>query len=35
VLVPFWAIHQNTSTKHIFDDLIDSFGLSISLWMIS
>jgi hypothetical protein len=35
MLVPFRTIRQNTSTKHIFNDLIDSFSLSISLEMIS
>jgi hypothetical protein len=35
VLVPFWTIRQNTSTKHIFDDLIDSLRLSISLEVVA
>jgi hypothetical protein len=35
MLVPFRTIRQNTSTKYIFNDLIDSFSLSISLEMIS
>jgi hypothetical protein len=34
VLVPFQTISQNTSIKNIFNDLIDSLSLSVSLRMI-
>jgi hypothetical protein len=34
-LVPFVLIVQHTSSKHIFEDLIYSFHLTISLRMIS
>jgi hypothetical protein len=34
MLVSFWTIHQNTSTGHIFDDLIYSLCLSVGLGVI-
>jgi hypothetical protein len=34
VLVPFWTVSQNTSMEHIFNDLIESLSLSISLGVI-
>jgi hypothetical protein len=35
ILVPFVLIVQHTSSKHIFEDLINPFRLTINLWMIS
>jgi hypothetical protein len=34
MLVPFWTISQNTSTKLILNDLINLLSLSINLGVI-